>query len=226
MRFTRHVTGSLPCMPARHDILCGALDFLWRPWGSIELWEEPITRRLRARRRDDDARDRPPAPVRDRRRELPHRLHRLGLRAGPRGRPVAHLSRPVLGGHAGPPGGAGGWYWQRARRRPGDGRATTGRAPGSGPRRTSRARGRWRRRPVARRGDAAPRPLVPRSSTSSTRTSRSTRPSRGSAATTTSRGSDDLLIWPPYADGAMRRRPARPSARAARSGPTTAPSCR
>ena len=23
-------------MPARHDILCGALDFLWRPWGSIE----------------------------------------------------------------------------------------------------------------------------------------------------------------------------------------------
>ncbi len=46
-RFTRHVTGSLPCMPARHDILCGALDFLWKPWGSIELWEEPITRVLR-----------------------------------------------------------------------------------------------------------------------------------------------------------------------------------
>jgi len=46
-RFTSHVTGSLPCMPARHDILCGALDFLWRPWGSIELWEEPITAQLR-----------------------------------------------------------------------------------------------------------------------------------------------------------------------------------
>ena len=46
-RFTRHVTGSLPCMPARHDILCGALDFLWKPWGSIELWEEPITVPLR-----------------------------------------------------------------------------------------------------------------------------------------------------------------------------------
>lgn len=45
-RFTRHVTGSLPCMPARHDILCGALDFLWKPWGSIELWEQPITRIL------------------------------------------------------------------------------------------------------------------------------------------------------------------------------------
>lgn len=45
-RFTSHVTGSLPCMPARHDLLCGALDFLWKPWGSIELWESPITREL------------------------------------------------------------------------------------------------------------------------------------------------------------------------------------
>jgi arylsulfatase A-like enzyme len=47
-RFTRHQTGSLPCMPARHDILCGALDFLWKPWGSIELWEQPVTHHLRA----------------------------------------------------------------------------------------------------------------------------------------------------------------------------------
>jgi arylsulfatase A-like enzyme len=41
VRFERHVTGSLPCM--RHDLLVGALDFLWRPWGSIEIWEDPIT---------------------------------------------------------------------------------------------------------------------------------------------------------------------------------------
>jgi arylsulfatase A-like enzyme len=47
VRFTSHVTGSLPCMPARHDILCGTLDFLWRPWGSIEVWEEPVTAALR-----------------------------------------------------------------------------------------------------------------------------------------------------------------------------------
>jgi arylsulfatase A-like enzyme len=47
-RFTRHVTGSLPCMPARHDILTGSLDFLWRPWGSLELWDQPITAQLRA----------------------------------------------------------------------------------------------------------------------------------------------------------------------------------
>ncbi|MFI4974568.1 MAG: sulfatase [Caulobacterales bacterium] len=44
--FTSHYTGSLPCMPARHDILCGALDFLWRPWGSVELWEDAITYEL------------------------------------------------------------------------------------------------------------------------------------------------------------------------------------
>ena len=47
LRFDRHYTGSLPCMPARHDILCGALDFLWRPWGSVELWEDTITFHLR-----------------------------------------------------------------------------------------------------------------------------------------------------------------------------------
>ncbi|MCZ6502391.1 MAG: sulfatase [Gammaproteobacteria bacterium] len=45
--FTNHYTGSLPCIPARHDILVGAMDFLWRPWGSIELWERPITYHLR-----------------------------------------------------------------------------------------------------------------------------------------------------------------------------------
>lgn len=47
VRFDRHVAGSLPCMPARHDLLCGALDFLWRPWGSIEVWEDAITVPLR-----------------------------------------------------------------------------------------------------------------------------------------------------------------------------------
>ena len=46
--FDSHFVGSLPCIPARHDILCGALDFLWKPWGSIEAWEEPITFPLRA----------------------------------------------------------------------------------------------------------------------------------------------------------------------------------
>ena len=47
VRFTRHYAASLPCIPARHDILCGAWDFLWRPWGSVELWEDAITHPLR-----------------------------------------------------------------------------------------------------------------------------------------------------------------------------------
>ena len=47
VRFDNHHTGALPCMPARHDLLCGALDFLWRPWGSIEIWEDAITVPLR-----------------------------------------------------------------------------------------------------------------------------------------------------------------------------------
>jgi arylsulfatase A-like enzyme len=47
LRFDKHYSGSLPCMPARHDILCGALDFLWKPWGSIELWECALTYPLR-----------------------------------------------------------------------------------------------------------------------------------------------------------------------------------
>ncbi|MFQ5514503.1 MAG: sulfatase [Myxococcota bacterium] len=47
VRFDRHHAGSLPCIPARHDLLCGALDFLWKPWGSIELWESSVTAALR-----------------------------------------------------------------------------------------------------------------------------------------------------------------------------------
>jgi arylsulfatase A-like enzyme len=47
VRFDRHYVGGIPCMPARHDILVGNLDFPWRPWGSIEVWERPITVALR-----------------------------------------------------------------------------------------------------------------------------------------------------------------------------------
>jgi arylsulfatase A-like enzyme len=48
IRFENHFAGSLPCIPARHDLLCGSLDFLWRPWGSIEIWERPLTAYMRA----------------------------------------------------------------------------------------------------------------------------------------------------------------------------------
>jgi len=43
VRFTNHHVGSLPCIPARHDLLVGALDFPWKPWGSIEVWEDAFT---------------------------------------------------------------------------------------------------------------------------------------------------------------------------------------
>jgi arylsulfatase A-like enzyme len=49
LRFERHYVGSLPCIPARHDLLCGALDFLWKPWGSIEVWERGLPAALRER---------------------------------------------------------------------------------------------------------------------------------------------------------------------------------
>jgi arylsulfatase A-like enzyme len=47
VRFEQHYAGSLPCIPARHDLLVGALDFPWRPWGSIELWESSVVASLR-----------------------------------------------------------------------------------------------------------------------------------------------------------------------------------
>ena len=48
VRFDCHYAGSLPCIPARHDILRGAINFLWKPWGLIEIWERPLTAYLRA----------------------------------------------------------------------------------------------------------------------------------------------------------------------------------
>src|SRR5258708_28272421 len=50
VRFDRHYSGSLPCIPARHHILCGGIDFLWNPWGSLEIWELPLAAPLRAPR--------------------------------------------------------------------------------------------------------------------------------------------------------------------------------
>jgi len=46
VRFDSNFAGSLPCIPARHDLLCGALDFLWKPWGSMEIWENSLTGHL------------------------------------------------------------------------------------------------------------------------------------------------------------------------------------
>ena len=210
-RFDRHVTGSLPCIPARHDLLCRRprlpLAAVGLDRGVGGLAHPPAA----ARRRDHGARLGPPAPLRGRRRELPHRLPRLGLPARPRERPVAHPARPVVDRRAG-------------RARPAVRTPTTRRARGSATRPTSRGRARWRRR---RRGSSATRRTTTASSsssTSSTRTSRSTRPSRGRRATTT-RG---------RARGTSGRRTPSTPWRAASStsaprgtcAPTTARSCR
>lgn len=38
-RFDSHFVGSLPCMPARRELFGGRSDFLWRPWGPMEIWD-------------------------------------------------------------------------------------------------------------------------------------------------------------------------------------------
>ena len=77
---------------------------------------------------------------------------------------------------------------------------------------------RARRRPTTTAGSC--------SSTSSIPTSRSTRPSRGRGRYDDEPWDGEQLIWPPYADGGIARRPPHRARRPATSGPTTAPSSR
>ncbi|WP_049823076.1 sulfatase [Thermobaculum terrenum] len=42
--FERHFAGSLPCMPARREFFAGVQEFLWRPWGPMEPFDEPLAR--------------------------------------------------------------------------------------------------------------------------------------------------------------------------------------
>ncbi len=44
IRFDNHFVGSLPCMPARREMLTGIQEFLWRPWGPIEPFDNPLPR--------------------------------------------------------------------------------------------------------------------------------------------------------------------------------------
>lgn len=45
--FEQHWAGSLPCMPARRDLLTGRLDFLERGWGGIEPFDTTLPEKLR-----------------------------------------------------------------------------------------------------------------------------------------------------------------------------------
>lgn len=37
--FDNHFISSLPCMPARREIFAGRKEFLWRPWGPLEVFD-------------------------------------------------------------------------------------------------------------------------------------------------------------------------------------------
>jgi arylsulfatase A-like enzyme len=40
--FENHYAGSLPCMPQRREFMCGIREFLWRPWGPVEPFDETV----------------------------------------------------------------------------------------------------------------------------------------------------------------------------------------
>ncbi len=42
--FDTHYAGSLPCMPARREWHAGVQEFLWRPWGPMEPYDDHIAR--------------------------------------------------------------------------------------------------------------------------------------------------------------------------------------
>ena len=46
--FDNHFVGSLPCMPARREIFAGRKDFLWRPWGPLEVFDPRLPRIVKA----------------------------------------------------------------------------------------------------------------------------------------------------------------------------------
>lgn len=39
-----HFVGSLPCMPARREIFSGQQEFVWRPWGPLEPFDQRLPR--------------------------------------------------------------------------------------------------------------------------------------------------------------------------------------
>jgi arylsulfatase A-like enzyme len=47
-RFDNHFVGSLPCMPARRELLAGRRELLWRAWGPLEPYDRRLPDLLRA----------------------------------------------------------------------------------------------------------------------------------------------------------------------------------
>lgn len=42
--FDSHYISSLPCMPARREIFAGRKEFMWRPWGPLEIFDPRLPR--------------------------------------------------------------------------------------------------------------------------------------------------------------------------------------
>lgn len=47
--FDNHFVNSMPCMPARRDLLTGHAGFLWRGWGHVEPWDQNLAVQAEAR---------------------------------------------------------------------------------------------------------------------------------------------------------------------------------
>jgi len=45
--FDKHYVGSLPCIPARREFYSGVQEFLWRSWGPVEAYDQPVARLAR-----------------------------------------------------------------------------------------------------------------------------------------------------------------------------------
>ena len=45
--FDNHFVGSLPCMPARRELIAGRKEFMWRPWGSLEVFDPRLPAEVR-----------------------------------------------------------------------------------------------------------------------------------------------------------------------------------
>lgn len=45
--FDSNFVGSMPCMPARHDLWTGRVEFMHRPWGSIEPYDVTLPKTLK-----------------------------------------------------------------------------------------------------------------------------------------------------------------------------------
>ncbi|MDE0112675.1 MAG: sulfatase [Albidovulum sp.] len=46
--FDNHFVSSLPCMPARREITAGRKEFMWRPWGPLEIFDSKLPREIQS----------------------------------------------------------------------------------------------------------------------------------------------------------------------------------